>query len=43
VAAGYECGIGIDKFDDIQVGDILEAYRLEEVKAHLEPMPGRQG
>ncbi|MFP3867108.1 MAG: translation initiation factor IF-2 [Desulfobacteraceae bacterium] len=43
VAAGYECGIGIDKFDDLQVGDILEAYRLEEVKALLQPLPGSQG
>ncbi|MDD3579568.1 MAG: translation initiation factor IF-2 [Desulfobacca sp.] len=43
VAAGYECGIGIERFDDLKAGDILEAYRLEEVKAHLEPLPGRQG
>ena len=31
VAAGYECGIGLEKCLDIQVGDILEAYIMEEV------------
>ena len=32
VAAGYECGIGLKKCLDIQVGDILEAYIMEEVE-----------
>ena len=32
VATGYECGVGLDKFNDIRVGDILEAYIMEEVK-----------
>ncbi len=32
VAQGYECGIGLEKFNDIKVGDILEAYIMEEVK-----------
>ena len=32
VAQGYECGIGLDRFNDIKVGDILEAYVMEEVK-----------
>ena len=31
VRAGYECGLGIDKFQDIKVGDILEAYKIIEV------------
>ena len=31
VAQGYECGIGLDRFNDIKVGDILEAYIMEEV------------
>ena len=26
----YECGIGVDKFKDIQEGDIIEAYTLEK-------------
>ncbi len=35
VAAGYECGIGIDKFNDIKEGDVLEAYTFEEIKREL--------
>jgi len=33
VATGYECGIGLEKFNDIKVGDILEVFTQEEVKA----------
>ena len=32
VASGYECGIGIDNYNDIKNGDIIEAYKMEEVK-----------
>ena len=32
VAQGYECGIGLEKFNDIKVGDILEAFEIVEVK-----------
>ena len=32
VASGYECGIGLNKFNDIKEGDILEAYITEEYK-----------
>ncbi len=32
VAAGYECGIGLERFGDIKVGDILEAYEMVEVE-----------
>ena len=35
VAAGYECGLNIDKFNDIRVGDIIEAYEEVEVKQKL--------
>ena len=35
VAAGYECGIGIEKFNDIKIGDILEAYEMVEVKREV--------
>ena len=31
VATGYECGIGLEKFNDIRENDILEAYTNEEV------------
>jgi translation initiation factor IF-2 len=30
VAAGYECGVGVKDFNDFQVGDILEFYRMEK-------------
>ncbi|MBD5384415.1 MAG: translation initiation factor IF-2 [Ruminococcaceae bacterium] len=30
VAAGYECGISLEKFTDIKEGDIFEAYMMEE-------------
>jgi translation initiation factor IF-2 len=30
VAAGYECGVGIKDFNDFQVGDTLEFYRMEK-------------
>ena len=32
VNAGYECGIGLEGFNDIEDGDILEIFALEEVK-----------
>ncbi|MBQ5758288.1 MAG: translation initiation factor IF-2, partial [Clostridia bacterium] len=32
VMEGYECGIGIDGFNDLQVGDMIEAFVMEEVK-----------
>ena len=31
VASGYECGIGLEKFNDIKEGDILEAFVMEQV------------
>ncbi len=30
VASGYECGISLEKFNDLKVGDIFEAYIMEE-------------
>ena len=32
VATGYECGIGLERFNDIKENDILEAFVMEEVK-----------
>ncbi len=32
VASGYECGIGLEKYNDIKEGDILEAYITEEYR-----------
>ncbi len=35
VSQGYECGLNIDRFNDIQVGDIVEAFEQVEVKRKL--------
>ncbi|MHC1683195.1 MAG: translation initiation factor IF-2 [Clostridiaceae bacterium] len=32
VATGYECGITVEKFNDIKEGDIIEAFKMEEIK-----------
>lgn len=32
VAAGYECGLSVEKFNDIKDGDIIEAYTMQEIK-----------
>jgi translation initiation factor IF-2 len=36
VLAGFECGIGVENFNDIKVGDNLEAFVMEEVEATLD-------
>ncbi|HXH28891.1 MAG TPA: translation initiation factor IF-2 [Candidatus Polarisedimenticolia bacterium] len=33
VKAGYECGIGVANYNDIKVGDVIEAFRVEKVAA----------
>ena len=33
VAAGYECGIGLERFRDVKEGDIIETYRVDEIAA----------
>jgi translation initiation factor IF-2 len=35
VAAGYECGIGFENFNDIQVNDQLEIFEIVEVARKL--------
>ncbi len=35
VREGLECGIGIENFNDLKVGDMIESYRVEEVKRTL--------
>jgi len=35
VREGFECGIGIENFNDIKVGDLIESYRIEEVARSL--------
>ncbi len=36
VREGYECGIGIENFNDLKVGDVIESYRTEEVARTLD-------
>jgi len=35
VATGYECGIGLENYNDIKVGDIIEAFEMEKIAATL--------
>ncbi|WP_027718245.1 translation initiation factor IF-2 [Desulfovirgula thermocuniculi] len=35
VAQGYECGLSLEKYNEIQEGDIIEAYTMEAVKREL--------
>ncbi len=35
VHAGYECGVGLENFNDIKVGDHIEAYEIIEIKREL--------
>lgn len=35
VKAGFECGIKIAGFDDIKIGDIIEAYEIQQVARTL--------
>ncbi len=32
VAAGYECGVTIENYNDLKVGDVIEAYQIQEVE-----------
>lgn len=35
VQQGYECGIGIENFNDIKTGDILEVYAIDKIAGKL--------
>ncbi|HWP38043.1 MAG TPA: translation initiation factor IF-2 [Gemmatimonadales bacterium] len=37
VKEGLECGIGVENYNDVKVGDVLEVYRIEEVARTLAP------
>ena len=37
VKEGYECGIGLENFNDLKVGDVIECYKTEEVARTLQP------
>ena len=32
VAAGYECGLQVDKYNDVKVGDVIEVFVMQEIK-----------
>ena len=36
VGSGYECGIGIENYNDIKDGDVIEAFEIEEIVATLQ-------
>jgi translation initiation factor IF-2 len=36
VSAGFECGVGIDGYNDVKVGDVIELFAVEERPATLE-------
>jgi translation initiation factor IF-2 len=36
VSSGYECGIGLENYNDIKVGDTIESYYLEEIRPEME-------
>ncbi len=35
VLTGYECGIGLENYNDLKVGDVIETFEIEEVKTSL--------
>lgn len=35
VASGYECGMGLENYNDIKIGDIIESFEMEKVAAKL--------
>ncbi len=35
VASGYECGIGLENYNDIKLGDIIEAFEMEKIATKL--------
>lgn len=36
VQSGYECGIGIENYNDIKVGDVFECFYLEEIRPEIQ-------
>ena len=43
VREGFECGIGVENFNDVKVGDLIEAYRIEEVARSLDAGSAAKG
>jgi translation initiation factor IF-2 len=36
VQAGFECGIGLDGFNDVKIGDVIEVFEIKEIEATLD-------
>jgi translation initiation factor IF-2 len=36
VREGFECGLGVENFNDIKVGDLVEAYKVEQIARSLD-------
>lgn len=43
VATGYECGIGIENFNDVKAGDVIEAFVKKEIQRGLDGKPVEAG
>ena len=41
VQSGYECGIGLENYQDVKAGDVIEAFEVERVARRLTPSTGR--
>jgi len=41
VQSGFECGVGLDNFQDLKLGDAIEAFEMEAVTRRLGPATGR--
>ena len=39
VREGFECGLGVENFNDLKVGDVIECYRTESVARTLDSSP----
>jgi len=43
VRESFECGIGVENFNDLKVGDLIEAYRIEEIARSLDAGSAAKG
>ncbi len=42
VLSGTECGVSLENFQDVKVGDVIEAYELEQILRRLETRPQQE-
>jgi len=43
VRSGFECGIKIENYNDVQVGDLIEAFVIEKVRRTLDDVDATGG